>query len=189
MRVGIYIRVSTADQQTLPLQLEAIRKYLRARKWKSFIEVDDIGSGVSDRKKRDQLMRAARKKEIDAIVVWKLDRWGRSLHDLVSTLKELSELEVGFVSITEAVDLTTSIGRAMAGMLAVFAEFEREMLQERVKAGIAQARKKGRPHGRPQTAQRHAAKVKKLFAQGMPKAEIARQLSIGRTSVIRILAG
>ena len=69
--------------------------------------------------KREQLMRAARKKEIDAIVVWKLDRWGRSLHDLVSTLKELSELEVGFVSITEAVDFTTSIGRAMAGMLAV----------------------------------------------------------------------
>jgi DNA invertase Pin-like site-specific DNA recombinase len=76
---------------------------------------------------------------------------GRSFHDLVSILQELSELEVGFVSITEAIDLTTPIGRATTGLLAVFAEFEHELLKERVKSGIAQARKKGKPHGRPQT--------------------------------------
>jgi putative DNA-invertase from lambdoid prophage Rac len=189
LRVGIYVRVSTADQQTLPMQLDSIRKYLRARKWKSVMEVDDIASGAKDRRKREQLMRAARRQELDVIVVWKLDRWGRSLHDLVSTLQELSELGIGFVSITEAIDLTTPTGRAMAGMLAVFAEFEREMLSERVRAGIVQARKKGRPHGRPQTAARHAEKVHSLFRQGLPKAEIARRLRIGRTSVIRILAG
>jgi putative DNA-invertase from lambdoid prophage Rac len=188
LRAGIYVRVSTADQQTLPMQLEAIKRYLRARKWKCVLEVDDIGSGVKERKKRQQLMVAARRRDIDAIVVWKLDRWGRSLHDLVSTLQELSELEVGFVSITEAIDLTTPIGRATAGLLAVFADFERELLRERVKAGIAQARKKGLPHGRPQTVQRHSEKVKKLFKQGLNKSEIARRLSIGRTSVIRILA-
>jgi len=83
------------------------------------------------------------------VVVWRLDRWGRSLPDLVVTLRELIELGVGFVSLTEALDLTTPTGRAMAGMLAVFAEFEREVLRERVRAGIAQARKEGRPHGRP----------------------------------------
>jgi DNA invertase Pin-like site-specific DNA recombinase len=188
LRVGIYVRVSTADQQTLPMQLDTIRTYLRARKWKTVMEVDDIGSGAKDRKKRQQLMVAARQREIDAIVVWKLDRWGRSLHDLVSTLQELSELEVGFVSITEAIDLTTPIGRATAGLLAVFAEFERELLKERVKSGIAQARKKGKPHGRPQTVQRHADKARKLFNQGLSKSEIARRLSIGRTSVIRLLA-
>lgn len=188
MRVGIYVRVSTADQQTLPMQLAAIKKYIKARKWKAVLEVDDIGSGAVNRKKREQLMQAARRREIDAIVVWKLDRWGRSLHDLVATLQELGELQVGFVSITEAIDLTTSTGRALAGMLAVFAEFEREMLRERVKAGIVQARKKGRPHGRPQTAALHAEKVKKLYQKGLPKAEIARRVGIGRTSVIRILA-
>ena len=188
MRVGIYARVSTQDQQTLPLQLQAMRKYARTRKWKIELEVQDIASGVSDRAKREQLMRAARRREIDTVLVWKLDRWGRSLHDLVSTLKELSDLEVGFVSLTEAVDLTTALGRAMAGVLAVFAEFEREMLRERVKAGIAQARKKGRPHGRPKTAALHQAKINRLFAQGHTKAEIARKLGIGRTSVIRILA-
>lgn len=188
LRVGIYVRVSTADQQTLPMQLDAIKKYLRARKWKCVLEVDDIGSGAKDRKKRQQLMMAARRQEIDAIVVWKLDRWGRSLHDLVSTLQELSEIGIGFVSITEAIDLTTPIGRATAGMLAVFAEFERELLRERVKSGIAQARKKGTPHGRPRTVQRHANKAKKLFEQGLNKSEIARRLSIGRTSVSRLLA-
>lgn len=188
MRVGIYARVSTQDQQTLPLQLEAMRKYARARKWKVVLEVQDIGSGVSERKKREQLMRVARRREIDTVVVWKLDRWGRSLHDLVLTLKELADLEVGFVSLTEAIDLNTALGRAMAGVLAVFAEFEREMLRERVKAGIAQARKKGRNHGRPRTAMHHEAKIKHLFSQGLPKAEIARRLGIGRTSVIRILA-
>jgi DNA invertase Pin-like site-specific DNA recombinase len=112
----------------------------------------------------------------------------RSLYDFVSTLQELSELEVGFVSIEEAIDLTTSFRKAMVGMLVALAEFEREMMRERVKAGIAQARKKGLPHGRPQTARRHADKVRKLFNQGLSKAEIARRLSIGRTSVIRILA-
>jgi len=152
------------------------------------LEIEDIGSGVSQRKKREQLMRAARRRDIDCVLVWKLDRWGRSLHDLVSTLKELTDLEVGFVSLTEAVDLNTALGRAMAGVLSVFAEFELEMLSERVKAGIAQARKEGRNHGRPRTAALHEAKIHRLFAQGKSKAEIARMLGIGRTSVIRILA-
>ena len=110
LRVGIYARVSTQDQQTLPLQLEVMRKYAKTRKWPIILEIKDIGSGISERKQRELLMQAARRREIDAVVVWKLDRWGRSLHDLVSTLKELSELEVGFISLTEALDLTTAIG-------------------------------------------------------------------------------
>ena len=92
-------------------------------------------------------------------MVWRLDRWGRSVADLMATLRELTELGVGFVSLTEALDLTTPTGRAMAGMLAIFAEFEREILRERVRAGIAQARKEGRPHGRPRTASLKADEV------------------------------
>lgn len=188
MRVGIYTRISTHEQQTLPMQLNALRKYAKARRWKIVFEVEDIGSGLKEREKREELMHAARQRELDAILVWKLDRWGRSLHDLISTLNELSELQVGFVSLTEAVDLTTSIGRAMAGVLAVFAQFERDMLGERVRAGIAQARKRGGKHGRPRTAMRHEVKIRRLYSQGLPKAEIARRLGIGRASVIRILA-
>jgi len=119
--------------------------------------------------------------------VWRLDRWGRSLANLVTTLRELAELDIGFVSLTEAIDLTTPSGRALAGMLAVFAEFERDILRERVKAGIAQARELGKPHGRPPSAARQAGEVKRLFKKGMSKSEIARRLKIGRTSVIRIL--
>jgi putative DNA-invertase from lambdoid prophage Rac len=121
-------------------------------------------------------------------VVWRLDRWGRSLADLVVTLRELIELGVGFISLTEALDLTTPTGRSMAGMLSVFAEFEREILRERVRAGIAQARKEGRPHGRPRTALLKVNEILRLKAKRVSHSEIARRLWIGRTSVRRILA-
>ena len=188
MRVGLYARVSTHDQQTLGLQLEAMRSYVGDRGWTLARQVEDVGSGAKDRPRREALLKAARRREIDVVLVWRLDRWGRSLADLVTTLQELGELGVGFVSLTEALDLTTPSGRAMAGLLAVFAEFEREILRERVKAGIAQARKEGRSHGRPRTASLQAEEVRRLRAQHLSKAEIARRLGIGRTSVRRVLA-
>jgi DNA invertase Pin-like site-specific DNA recombinase len=107
--------------------------------------------------------------------------------DLVTTLQELRDLDVGFVSLTEALDLTTPSGRAMAGLLAVFAEFEREILRERVRAGLAYARENGSRLGRPPTAANSADNIRKLFRAGVSKAAIARQLQIGRTSVRRIL--
>jgi len=188
MRVGLYARVSTHDQQTLGLQLEAMTSYLKQRGWTLAQQVQDVGSGAKERPQREALLKAARRREIDAVIVWRLDRWGRSLADLVVTLQELTELGVGFVSLTEALDLTTPSGRAMAGLLAVFAEFEREILRERVRAGIAQARKEGKPHGRPRTAALQAQRVRRLWAQHLSKSEIARRLGIGRTSVRRILA-
>ena len=188
MRAALYARVSTSDQQTLPMQLEEMTSYVTNRGWKIVNQVSDIGSGVSDREKREELLQEARRRNIDVIIVWKLDRWGRSLPDLVTSLRELNDLGVGFISLTEALDLTTHTGRAMAGLLSVFAEFERELLSERIKAGIAQARKKGKPHGRPKSAALKETKIKTLFKQGLSKSEIARKLKIGRTSVIRILA-
>ena len=188
MRVGLYARVSTHDQQTLGLQLEAMRCYVRDRGWSLVQQIQDVGSGARERPQREALLKAARRREIDVVLVWCLDRWGRSLADLVMTLQELSELGVGFVSLTEALDLTTPSGRAMAGLLAVFAEFEREILRERVKAGIAQARKEGKPHGRSRSASLQAKQVRRLWAQHLSKSEIARRLKIGRTSVRRILA-
>jgi putative DNA-invertase from lambdoid prophage Rac len=187
MRVAIYARVSTRDQQTLPLQLKALRKYASVRKWKVKLQIEDVGSGVKERKKRDEILAAARRREIDAVLVWKLDRWGRSLHDLFKSMEELAGLGVCFVSVTEAIDLSTPTGQALAGMLSVFANFEREILRERVKAGIAHARRKGRRHGRPATARKYSSRVKALFEQGLNKSEIARRFSISRTSVRRLL--
>ncbi len=151
-------------------------------------EVSEVASGATSRPLREEIMKAARRREVDVIVVWRLDRWGRSVTDLLSSLNELQELGVGFVSLTEALDMTTASGRALAGMLAVFAEFEREILRDRVKAGIAQARKEGRPHGRPPTAKRKSKKVWALNKRGMKPGDIAKQLGISRTSVRRILA-
>jgi putative DNA-invertase from lambdoid prophage Rac len=188
VRAGLYARVSTHDQQTLPMQLAAMRDYARKRGWQIAFEVKDVGSGAALRAKREELLAAARRREVDLVVVWRLDRWGRSLVDLVNTLQELSSLKVGFVSLSEALDLTTPSGRALAGMLAVFAEFERDILRDRVKAGIAQARKEGKPHGRPRSAALHVDRIKELFSTGLSKREIAKQIGISRASVRRLLA-
>lgn len=189
MKVALYARVSTHDQQTLPMQLKAMRVYAKKRGWKIKTEIQEIGSGAKTRPKREELLRQARRRDIDAIVVWRLDRWGRSVSDLIGTVRELVDIGVGFVSLMEALDLTTSAGKAMAGMLAVFAEFERDILRERVKAGIAHARQQGKRHGRPATAALRADEIQKLFdnGKGLNKSQIARKLKIGRSSVIRAL--
>ena len=188
LRVGLYARVSTHDQQTIPLQTRAMREYAVRRGWTVAMQVKEIGSGASARELREKIVEAARRREIDVVLVWRLDRWGRSVTDLLATLQELEHLGVGFVSLTEALDLTTPAGRAMAGLLAVFAEFEREILRERVCAGLAHARQNGQRLGRPVTAALHADQVQKLYRAGVSKAEIARRLKIGRTSVRRFLA-
>ena len=188
LRAALYARVSTHDQQTLKLQNRAMRDYAGRRGWIIAIEIKEVGSGASVRELRQKLLDAARRRDIDVVVVWRLDRWGRSMADLVNTLQELRDLDVGFVSLMEALDLTTPSGRAMAGLLAVFAEFEREILRERVRAGLAHARENGIRLGRPPTAALNANRIRKLFRAGISKAAIARQLEIGRTSVRRILA-
>ena len=187
LRVGLYARVSTDDQQTLAMQSRALREYAARRGWTITMQMREVGSGAAQRQVREKLLEAARRREIDVVLVWRLDRWGRSVTDLLATLQELEHLGVGFVSLTEALDLTTPAGRAMAGLLAVFAAFAREILAERTRAGLAHARQNGKRLGRPATAAVHAAEVRKLYRAGVSKSEIARRLQIGRTSVRRVL--
>jgi DNA invertase Pin-like site-specific DNA recombinase len=187
VRVALYARVSTHDQQTLPMQLSAMREYAARRDWMMVLEIEDIGSGASKRPAREQIMLAARQRRIDAVLVWKLDRWGRNSEDLFATLDELRILGVNFVSLTEGIDFATPSGRALAGMLSVFASFERDVLSDRVKAGIAEARKQSKPHGRPAMARKRMDEIQELSAKGMSKRKIAKTLGIGRTSVRRIL--
>ena len=143
---GLYARVSTNDQQTLPMRIRAMREYADRSGWTIAMQVREVGSGASQRQAREKLLEAARRRDIDVVLVWRLDRWGRSVTDLLATLQELEHLGVGFVSLTQALDLTTPAGRAMAGLLAVFAAFEREIL-----AGTG-ARRSG-----PRPAERQAA--------------------------------
>jgi transposase len=176
--------VEEAAQPLKPARDELIRQAAQG----TVVHNDDTGMRVLmlQRDPKDERT-GARRREIDVVLVWRLDRWGRSVADLLATLQELEHLGVGFVSLTEALDLTTPAGRAMAGLLAVFAAFEREVLGERVRAGLAHARLNGKRLGRPATATMHADRVRKLRRSGLSKSEIARRLNIGRTSVRRIL--
>ena len=159
------------------MQTRALREYVARRGWTLVMQIREVGSGAIERHAREQLMDAARRREIDVVLVWRLDPWGRSVTDLLATLQELEHLGVGFVSLTEALDLTTPAGRAMAGLLAIFAEFEREILRERTRAGLAHARQNGKRLGRPMTAGLQATEIRKLYRAGVAKAEIARRLA------------
>jgi putative DNA-invertase from lambdoid prophage Rac len=128
------------------MQNRAMREYAARRGWTVALQVREVNSGAARREAREKVLDAARRREIDLVLVWRLDRWGRSVTDLLATLQELehrevsgSGLGVGFVSLTEALDLTTPAGRAVAAMLTVLAAFEREILilQERTRAGLA----------------------------------------------------
>jgi DNA invertase Pin-like site-specific DNA recombinase len=181
LRAGLYARVSTNDQQTLAMQNREMREYAARRGWTIALQVREVNSGAARREARERVLDAARRREIDLVLVWRLDRWGRSVTDLLATLQELEHLGVGFVSLSEALDLTTPAGRAMAAMLAVFAAFEREVLQERTRAGLAHARQNGKKLGRPATAAMHSAEIRKLHRAGVNKSEIA--VSVRRTAL------
>jgi len=156
--------------------------------WQIASTVEEVGSGAKTRPRREELLRAARRREIDVVVAWRLDRWGRSLVDLIATLQELTALKVGFSLAERGARPNDAGGRAFAGMLAVFAEFERDILRDRVKAGIAQVRKEGRPHGGPAKIVGKTEEIQELARKGLSKSAIAKQLNIGRTSVRRLEA-
>jgi putative DNA-invertase from lambdoid prophage Rac len=189
MRAGLYAWVSSEEEPTLPLQSNTLRAYVAERGWTAVCQIEDIGSEAAEHPQRAELMKLAHGRTLDVVLVWRLDRWGCSIADLVRTFQQLNALGVGFVSVSEPLDLTTPSGQALSEMLVVFAEFERKTRRERVKAGISRARQRGRPHGRPPTAVRQAAEVCRLASQQISQSEIARRLGIGRTSVRRILAG
>ena len=190
VRCAIYARVSTSGQQSVPAQLEALREYAHRRGWTVALEVSDVGSGAKTRPKREALMAAARARSIDVIAVAKLDRWGRSLADLVTTMQELTSLHVGFVTASGEIDLTTPGGRAMAGMLSVFAAFERDLIVERVRSGMNHAKRhgtrSGKAIGRPATIAARVTEIRALAHGGLSMAAIARQLGIGYASVHRV---
>jgi len=148
LRAGLYAPVSTNDPQTLAMQSRAMREYAARRGWTIALQVGEVNSGAARREAREKLLEAARRREIDIVLVWRLDRWDRSVTDLLAALQELEHLGVGFASLTEALDLTTPAGRAMAGLLAIFAEFEREILRG-TNAGWPGARAGERETARP----------------------------------------
>ena len=146
---ALYARVSTLDQEP-ENQLAELRRYVDARSWPAAEYVDHGVSGAKDRRPAlDRLLRDARRRRFDVLVCWRLDRLGRSLKHLVTLLDELQALGVGFVSLGEGIDLSTPAGKLQLHILAALAEFERARIAERVRAGLARARRQGTTLGRP----------------------------------------
>jgi putative DNA-invertase from lambdoid prophage Rac len=190
MKVGIYARVSTDKGQDIELQLRDLEAYAQARGWQVFDQYRDIGeSGSNDyRPEFNRLLSDMRKRKIDAILVWKLDRFGRSLKSLVNVLEELRGLGVQFVSYTENLDFSTPAGRAMANLISVFAEFEKDLIRERVKAGIRNAKAKGIRLGRRSLIDAGLlCTIKGMRDRGMKIRSIAKQLNISPSLVHKTL--
>ncbi|MGZ4953545.1 MAG: recombinase family protein [Methylobacter sp.] len=189
-RVALYLRVSTTEQTTdnQRLELDAVIKRCG---WKIVEVYEDHGiSGAKSRDKRPafaRMMQDATRRRFDVIAAWSVDRLGRSLQDLVSFLNELHALGIDLYLHQQALDTSTPSGRAMFNMCGVFAEFERAMIQERVKSGLSRAKAKGKRLGRKPHSVDVEAEIKKLRAEGMGKVKIGKTLGIGTSSVQRVL--
>ncbi len=188
IKVAIYARTSTPDQQSIPMQIAALREYAERRQWSVVEEISEADSGSkTDRPGRKKIINLASKGKIEAVLVWKLNRWSRSTTDLLLTLNTLQAHGCAFVSLSENLDFTSPAGRLMAGILAVFAQFEREIIIENVNAGLEAYRKKGGRLGRPDRARAKTERVLQLRDAGKTADQIAKELDISRASVYRCL--
>lgn len=188
MRVAIYARVSTSGHgQDVTMQTRELKEYAGLRGFTVIEEYIDSGvSGSKDsRPALDRLMRDAKARKLDAVLCWKLDRWGRSLKHLVDSLAELEAVGVAFISLKDNLDLTTPAGRLMFQMIGAFAEFERSLIQERVRAGLRHARSRGVRLGRPK-ARVDTAEVRRLRAEGLSFAVIAARLGVSAATVFAV---
>jgi DNA invertase Pin-like site-specific DNA recombinase len=186
MRVALYARVSTSDQDS-ELQLVELRRYAAARSWVVVEEFVDQGvsGSLASRPALDRLRAAARRRDVDAVVVWRFDRFSRSITDLVASLEEFRTLGVAFVSIHEQIDTGSPTGRVVFAVVAAMAEFEREILRERVRAGMARARERGIRLGRP--LKLDALEVLRLRRDGLSVRAIARSVGAPASTVADLL--
>jgi DNA invertase Pin-like site-specific DNA recombinase len=186
MRVALYARVSTLNGQNPETQLVELREYASRRGWQSAGEYVDAGvSGSKDsRPSLNRLMAHAHQRRFDAILVWKLDRFGRSLRHLVTAIAELEALGVTFVSLKDNWDLGTPSGRLMFQIVGAMAEFERSLIAERIRAGMRRRRLEGLSLGRAPIQVDHARLVADRLS-GMSLTKVAKKYSVSRASVVR----
>jgi len=190
-RVALYARVST-DSQTTENQLLQLRTVAERHAW--VIVAEYIDNGVSGAKGRDQrpqfdaLLKGVARREFDLVAAWSVDRLARSLTDLLGMLLDLQAKKVDLYLHQQALDTSTPMGKAMFQLCGVFAELERSIIQERVKAGLERAKAKGVTLGRPRASAKVEARIRELAAQGMGKQKIAKTLGVGVSPTQRVLA-
>jgi len=179
MKVAIYARVSRGQGQDPEMQLRELREFCQRRGWAAAREYVDAGvcGAREHRPQLDRLMADCRRRQIDAVIVYRYDRFARSLRQLVNALEEFRSLGVEFISLHEGVDTSTPNGRLVFGIFASIAEFERELIRDRVRSGIAAARSKGKRLGRPRVKV-DAARIATLRASGLSWPKIAAELGV-----------
>src|SRR3984957_7788814 len=190
MRVGLYARVSTLNGQNPEMQLAELREYCSRRGWEIFREYVDHGvSGLKEsRPELNRLLADARRRHVDIVLCWKVDRFGRSLKYLVSPVADFDSIDVAFVSLRDNLDLSTPSGRLMFQIIGAMAEFERSLIQERVRAGIRHARSKGKMLGRPRRVV-SAAEIARLRANGRSWSQIQTELGVSKGTAQRAVNG
>lgn len=191
MKAAIYARVSTANNGQSPeMQLRELREYCDRRSWQATNEYVDVGiSGAKERRPElDRLLADAHRRRFDAVIVWKFDRFARSVSHLLRALETFQALGVEFVSLTEGVDTSTPTGKMVFTVLGAVAELERGLIAERVKAGLRNARAKGKRLGRPRKIT-HAARIATLRAQGRSWREICAETGVTKGTAQRAVYG
>jgi DNA invertase Pin-like site-specific DNA recombinase len=191
MKTAIYTRVSTANQ-TRDSQLVELREYCRRRNWSEAVEYSDTISGSKfTRQGLDALLTEVRKGKVERIVVFKMDRLGRSLPHLAQIVAELSNHGTALICTSQGIDTSNSnpAGRLQMGVLMAVADFERELIKERVLAGLVAAKARGSKLGRPSSLDQHKAPVAALVSQGKGARLISRELGLPLSSVCKIVRG
>jgi len=192
VRVAIYCRVSTSDQST-ESQLLDLRRYVRERGWLLFNEYCDNGiSGTKDsRPALNELMNDAKKRRFGTVLVWRFDRFARSTKHLILALEEFRNLGIDFVSFQENIDTSSPLGSAIFTIISAVAQLERDIIAERVKAGLRRARENGKKLGRPVGSvvhSQHTERARELRSEGLSLRSIAGQLGISKSTVQRLIS-
>lgn len=188
--VAVYARVST-DRQAVDMQLEELREFVKRRGWticQEYIDHGFTGSNMN-RPALKEMMKAAKKKLFDVLVVWKLDRLSRSLKDLVNTIGELENVGIDFISYDNDLDTSTPQGRLLFHVIGAMAEFEREIIRERVKAGLENAKRKGRVLGRPGLHQSIVDDIPLFRGKGKSYRTIGKELGISEAAARKVMKG
>jgi DNA invertase Pin-like site-specific DNA recombinase len=182
--VAIHARVST-DKQKVDIQLNELRDFVSRSGWNVYKEFIDEGYTGSNTKRPafSEMRHEASKRKFDILLVWKLDRLSRSLKDLISTLDELGHLGINFISYDNNLDTTTPTGKLVFQIIGAVAEFEKDIIRERVVAGLENAKQKGKQLGRPKIHDGILEKAKELRSQGMSFRKIERQLGVGEGTI------
>ncbi len=190
-RTAIYARVSTEDQ-SYDMQVEELRRIASQSNWEvvgEYKEKVSGGKGRADRKELDKLLKALHTREVDNVMVWKLDRLGRSVADLLNTIEIIRTAGANLYSRDDGIDTNTSMGKLMFTVVSAFAEFQKDIINENVKAGVARAKEKGVRFGRPPIKVRRKERIKSKLVEGKSIRETAKELkeSVGTVSRIRKL--